>query len=585
MHLFPFIGIPGRALALMVIGVALACSAQAQAIALDSIDGRMDIGSRVAYAQGVDPEATLADIMAPDSAVVFRQAGDHTFYGARKGSDVWLRTELVNAGDTEAHTNLVVRFPYLQSMDAFLVSADGRVSRGRAGGGVAISGMGVPAPFPAFAVNLPPHETNTLYLRIHSDTVVILPLWLHTNADFERWSHGSIAIYMLLIGVMCSFTFYAFSLARHSRETAYRLYFCFCAASALYVLFSSGVAKTLFWSETDFSTLPLVYAVQGALTASGALFIAAFLDIRTRWPALSGIIRLVAALSLVCSFNAFLPSNVARLAYIASSGVGPLVILVGVWALYRRKVQGARAILLAWSPSILATVWIYLRIFDVTPYSELNHYIVPLGLSLTLMQFHWAVGRRVREAETGAMTDPLTGLPNRRHLDTTLQQLGRPLAAPCTGVMALDLDGFKGINDTYGHAAGDLVLEIVAERLKQISHGFARPYRTGGDEFIILYTKPGSRTEIREFAERCIEHVSQPIRVLSSEMRVGVSIGIAFIDTPIDIQGIVPRADEALYMAKRSGKGTVRLYDQRPQEAVVIREAPATNIVALANRA
>ena len=151
--------------------------------------------------------------------------------------------------------------------------------------------------------------------------------------------------------------------------------------------------------------------------------------------------------------------------------------------------------------------------------------------------------------------------------------------------MALDLDGFKGINDTYGHAAGDLVLEIVAERLKQISHGFARPYRTGGDEFIILYTKPGSRTEIREFAERCIEHVSQPIRVLSSEMRVGVSIGIAFIDTPIDIQGIVPRADEALYMAKRSGKGTVRLYDQRPQEAVVIREAPATNIVALANRA
>ncbi|MEH6694016.1 MAG: diguanylate cyclase [Hyphomonas sp.] len=578
---FQFMPCARRALTLLAMGVALAASAHAQAISLDSIDGRVNIGSHVAYAQGVDPEATLADIMAPDSSVEFRQSGDPVFHGARKGGDVWLKTELVNSSDTEAHNNLVVRYPYVQSMEAFLVSADGRVSRGQAGGGVDISGIGVPAPFPAFALNVPPHETNTLYLRVHSDTVLILPLWLHTNADYELWSHGSIAIYMLLIGIMCSFTFYAFSLARHSRETAYGLYFCFCAASALYVLFSSGVAKTLFWSGTDFSTLPLVYALQGVLTASGALFIAAFLDIRARWPVLSNIIRIVAALSLLCSFNAFLPEKFARLAYIASSGVGPLVILVGVWALYNRKVQGAGAILLAWSPSILATVWLYLRIFDLTPYLEINHYIVPLGLSLTLLQFSWAVGKRVREAETGAMTDPLTGLPNRRHLDATLQQIGKGFGLPCTGVLALDLDGFKGINDTHGHAAGDLVLEIVAERLKQISHGFARPYRTGGDEFIILYTKPGSRTEMRAFAERCIEHVSKPIKVLSCDMNVGASIGIAFVDTPVDIQGIVPRADEALYMAKRSGKGTVCLYDQRPQESQAAHEATALNIVAM----
>ncbi len=578
---FQFMPCARRALTLLAMGVALSVSAYAQAISLDSIDGRVNIGSHVAYAQGVDAEATLADIMAPDSSVEFRQSGDPVFHGARKGGDVWLKTDLVNSSDAEAHNNLVVRYPYVQSMEAFLVSADGRVSRGQAGGGVDISGIGVPAPFPAFALNVPPHETNTLYLRVHSDTVLILPLWLHTNADYELWSHGSIAIYMLLIGIMCSFTFYAFSLARHSRETAYGLYFCFCAASALYVLFSSGVAKTLFWSGTDFSTLPLVYALQGVLTASGALFIAAFLDIRARWPVLSNIIRIVAALSLLCSFNAFLPEKFARLAYIASSGVGPLVILVGVWALYSRKVQGAGAILLAWSPSILATVWLYLRIFDLTPYLEINHYIVPLGLSLTLLQFSWAVGKRVREAETGAMTDPLTGLPNRRHLDATLQQIGKGFGLPCTGVLALDLDGFKGINDTHGHAAGDLVLEIVAERLKQISHGFARPYRTGGDEFIILYTKPGSRTEMRAFAERCIEHVSKPIKVLSCEMNVGASIGIAFVDTPVDIQGIVPRADEALYMAKRSGKGTVCLYDQRPQEAQAAHEATALNIVAM----
>lgn len=585
MHGFSLMPCAHRALTLLTMGLALVFSAHAQTISLDRIDGRVNIGSHVSYAQGVDPEATLADIMAPDSSVVFGQRGDPVFHGAGKAGDVWLKTELVNSGDTEAHNNLVVRYPYIQRMEAYLVAADGRVSRGQAGGGVEISGIAVPAPFPAFALNVPPHETNTLYLRVRSDTVLILPLWLHTNADYELWSHGSIAISMLLIGIMCSFTFYAFSLARHSHETAYGLYFCFCAASALYVLFSSGVAKTLFWSGTDFSTLNLVYALQGVLTASGALFIGAFLDIRARWPVLSNVIRIVAAVSLLCSFNAFLPEKFARLAYVVSSGVGPLVILVGVWALYSRKVQGAGAILLAWSPPILATVWLYLRIFDLTPYLEINHYIVPLGLSLTLLQFSWAVGKRVREAEAGAITDPLTGLPNRRHLDATLQQFGRGGGLPCTGVLALDLDGFKGINDIHGHAAGDLVLEIVAERLKQISHGFARPYRTGGDEFIILYTKPCSRAEMKGFAERCIEHVSKPIRVQSCEMAVGASIGIAFVDTPGDIQGIVPRADEALYMAKRSGKGTVCLYDQRPQEAPAAHEATALHIVAVPLRA
>jgi GGDEF domain-containing protein len=236
----------------------------------------------------------------------------------------------------------------------------------------------------------------------------------------------------------------------------------------------------------------LVDMLQGAVTALGGLFIAAFLDLRNRWPAFHTAINFRVAFCALSGLYTFLPDAVAGLVYLAVTVLVPVVTLAGVWVLHRRGVYGAGAILMAWSACIFATVWLHARSFELTPYLAFNHYVVPLGLCLTVLQFSWAISNRVKDAETSAATDVLTGLPNRRHLDATFDTTKPRTEPPCAAVLAIDLDGFKVINDTYGHEAGDTVLQVIGQRMNKLSLGRAKPYRTGGDEFIMLYADQGT---------------------------------------------------------------------------------------------
>ena len=268
-------------------------------------------------------------------------------------------------------------------------------------------------------------------------------------------------------------------------------------------------------------------------------------------------------LCVVSSIGGFFPSDLSRAVYMLCSGIGPIVVLIGVWILHRRGVPGAGAVLIGWAPLIMATVWLFLRLFEITPYFEINHYVLPLGLCFTVFQFSWAISNRVKDAEASAATDPLTGLPNRRDLDMTLAALTRSNTPACTAVLAIDLDGFKAINDTHGHEAGDLVLQVIASRLKNAGAGRAKPFRTGGDEFLIVYANQDARAEIQEFGNQCIAVINRPIAYRGILLNVGASIGVAFIDDHVDFRESISRADAALYEAKREGKGVVRLFDQR----------------------
>lgn len=164
-------------------------------------------------------------------------------------------------------------------------------------------------------------------------------------------------------------------------------------------------------------------------------------------------------------------------------------------------------------------------------------------------------------AEEKAVTDALTGLRNRRGLDLALdEQRGSDFA-----LVHLDLDRFKAVNDSLGHAAGDHVLAEVGRRLVAESRRQDTVARVGGDEFILLL--PGlERPEVAlSRVERMIARVSMPILWEGQRCEVGASAGLVLTSLSPGVADdvLIARADEALYAAKRAGRGQVLLWERR----------------------
>jgi diguanylate cyclase (GGDEF)-like protein len=158
------------------------------------------------------------------------------------------------------------------------------------------------------------------------------------------------------------------------------------------------------------------------------------------------------------------------------------------------------------------------------------------------------------QAEEEALTDPLTGLRNRRAADLFLERLcaaGAPF-----GLLHMDLDYFKAVNDTLGHAAGDLVLAHVGRVLRDQTRAEDCAARIGGDEFLLVIAGRTDPAVLRAIAERVIARVSAPIDYEGAVCQVSASIGIVrSIDMGVpDPALLLATADRALYAAKHAGR-------------------------------
>jgi len=163
-----------------------------------------------------------------------------------------------------------------------------------------------------------------------------------------------------------------------------------------------------------------------------------------------------------------------------------------------------------------------------------------------------------RAAEARAATDVLTGLPNRRYFEEFCGLLARRRRADdAIGVLMIDIDRFKGLNDTHGHALGDRVLQVVADAIANAVRDDDVPARYGGEEFAVLLRNPTPQValDIGERVRRAV--ASSDLRALGVD-GVTVSVGISVSDSPDQpIGGLLERADRALYAAKSAGRNRV----------------------------
>ncbi len=177
--------------------------------------------------------------------------------------------------------------------------------------------------------------------------------------------------------------------------------------------------------------------------------------------------------------------------------------------------------------------------------------------------------RTIRELKSLAHHDFLTGLPNRNLLwkrikeAVVIARLGKTRSAVCF----LDIDGFKKVNDRFGHHAGDEVLKAVAFRISEAIRGTDSLFRMGGDEFVILFTHLADEGDLKRVLDKILERIRKPIPVGNRLIRVSASIGVAVCpdhgESPSDL---VVCADNAMYQAKHQGRNRQVWYQPVQEE-------------------
>jgi diguanylate cyclase (GGDEF)-like protein/PAS domain S-box-containing protein len=220
--------------------------------------------------------------------------------------------------------------------------------------------------------------------------------------------------------------------------------------------------------------------------------------------------------------------------------------LSAVWAIpVQDPLHSQPAVIVAWSREGAGT-------------PEVHRYALQtMARSLKLI-LQWR--QQVTSLRLAARRDPLTGLPNRTSFFEVLDGLEDSATGDMIGVLYVDLDGFKAVNDAFGHLIGDDVLVEAAQRIARVLRPNDTVARLGGDEFAVLCQELGGDDDAGAIAERIVDSFADPFLISEHEVRIGASVGIATVRaSELDGEVLLDSADQALYEAKNAGRGRWQL--------------------------
>ncbi len=210
--------------------------------------------------------------------------------------------------------------------------------------------------------------------------------------------------------------------------------------------------------------------------------------------------------------------------------------------------------------------WFELRVSDMTSDKDLGGHVV------TAHEVTAEVALR-EDLHRQAYSDALTGLPNRRALESVLSDAKAEMLenGGQLALMVLDLDGFKQINDTLGHQAGDAVLSLVANRLKRSVGTEGTVVRVGGDEFAVAYPTVADEADAKAKAIALLNVLDSPFSVFDRTEQLRASVGVAVANSPTDAATLMEDADIAMYQGKHSGGHRVKVFrSQMRHEALSV---------------
>jgi len=588
--------------------------AGASPLNLDPTAGSYPLTQCFDVAEDVHKAYRIDDLQTPAVAAQFHPitaTGEINF--GYSESAYWLRCNL--SAPTASSWFLEIAYPSLDSVQVFTPDRHGNYRMQEASDHLPFSARPYPHRNYVFPLELNPGQT-TLYLRVRSDGTLTIPATLWVPEAFHKQDTGIYTVLAIYYGMFIALGLYNLLLFFSLRDHVYLEYVLFITSIAIGQASLNGLGNQFLWPDWPVwgnVALPVGFALSGLF---GALFTRSFLVTPANVPRLNLLNWLfigwftVAILAHLYSYR--LASEMTSL-----GGVGYSLFAwwVGLYCLIRHKQISARYFLLAWTLLIIGVCAMGARNFGWVPTSFFTTYAIQIGSSLEMLLLSFALAQRIHtvrkekhlaQAETlatkqqmeevlqgneqklearvkvrtnelevvndrlrdseqalakVARQDPLTGLGNRIALHDELNAALERARRAQTGVAVLliDLDNFKPINDTYGHAVGDNVLVGVAQRLKISVRKSDSVIRIGGDEFVVIMEGLQVIDHAKALIAKLLQLLAEPLNASGILVHVGASIGMSrFPEDGATIQDLMDKADTFMYAAKAAGGKSYR---------------------------
>lgn len=483
---------------------------------------------------------------------------------------VWGVLPVTNNGERPATKTIQIDNAWLDEIDVYYFKEGQLIRHELLGDTVPFHQRAHHTRMPAVTHTFAPGLTYVLF-RFRSHDPLTMPVYFGPEEAVAAKTMQDAYFYGALYGSLLILLIYNVVLYFYLNEVRYFLYSMYLLAFTTFNFTYTGHGFWLLWPDAIFLQQWLMPALMFCYLLSGVVFTIGFLNTRVFLPSLYAsrhkiylaLWGLAGVITVMGSRSFAVMSQLVVLTTLSF-----WMLLIGV-LVYRNGNPLAKFFLPAIALGTGGATVSSLATWGVIPFSQWAFRAIEIGILLEMSLLSIALGFNFklveearRSAETNARMDPLTNLFNRRAFSDLVYpvwELGKR-SKTIMSIMLIDLDWFKQINDEFGHAAGDEVLERIAAELKSRLRASDIAVRWGGEEFLVFL--PDTELAEAEHLAEVLRASIQTVKVRKS-ISVTMSIGVASAaPNDLDLDGLIRKADEALYAAKLAGRDRVVVYSE-----------------------
>jgi diguanylate cyclase len=535
---------------------------------------------------------SLDDILSGETPWVRNQKETVNF--GYDSSTFWIKLRLKGLSVLPPESYLRLDYQHLDVIDFYLVSNGIVHEHYQSGDTRPFSSRPVDNLVPLFPLNGTYGDQADVIIRLASNGPVLIPIDIRTKSSLDDAEKPILVWYGVYFGIMGMMLFYNAVIFLFVRELNYLLYIVYLSASAGLQMALYGLGFQYIWPESTSLNNIMIPLLTAFMPFAAIAFVWRFIglhQIGTWFEKVLGGVLYVGFSGLIIGTFLLPYSLIMKIVYVLSLAAISLGFYVGV-KYWIKGIKEARIFALAWFFYLIFVVYYILYITGIVKPNIIAMHSIEIGsiIEMVLLSLAFAdrlnvekerriemqislnqdldklVQERTRELETAneklhriSVTDALTGLANRRHFNLRYQEIFshcQDVAVPLS-VMMLDVDHFKSINDTHGHAFGDLCLQRLAAIIQsRIPEDAGITARYGGEEFIAVLSGT-TETDALKTANSILEELRQTsISDGKTSIKMTASIGISTVipEEPSQLQSQLVEADTLLYQAKSNGR-------------------------------